>query len=122
MWNDAEMKIKIIMLVFGCDKMEVPGGIKRNRERGNHHMYQYMHSGSSKMRWREKDTQRKTFENVRAKSLPNWKKSIYIHSQELIKTQADWTQRDPYRYTLESNWKKVKNRKNILEVARKKSI
>lgn len=34
MWNDAEMKIKIIMLVFGCDKMEVPGGIKRNREGG----------------------------------------------------------------------------------------
>ena len=50
MWNDAEMKIKIIMLAFGRDKMEVPGGIKRNRERGNHHMYQYMHNGSSKMR------------------------------------------------------------------------
>ena len=55
MWNAAEMKIKIIMLVFGCDNLEVPGGIKRNRERGNHHMYQYMHNRSSKMRERERD-------------------------------------------------------------------
>ena len=49
------MKIKIIMLVFGCDNLEVPGGIKRNRERGNHHMYQYMQNRSSKMRERERD-------------------------------------------------------------------
>ena len=32
MWNAAEMKIKMIMLIIGCDNLEVTGGRERKRE------------------------------------------------------------------------------------------
>lgn len=112
------MKIKIMMLVFGCDNLEVPGGIKRSREGGNHHMYQYMHNGSFKMRRREKETE--TFENLRAKSLPDWMKRIYIHSQEAHKNPSRLHSKRSVPAHISVKLTKLKTRKNILEEARKK--